>query len=557
MTSPRTLRARADAAFAAGLAAADGPPALRPLADALRAAREGLARPLGIALVGRVSSGKSTLVNALLGEEIAPTGITDLTFTVTRLTHGPERTVTAHFLDGRPPVPFRPEELAALAGAERTAGSAQPLLGIDHLAVTDPNPRLAAFDLIDTPGLDSVFEGDSAATLRLLGRTGAEVRDSSAAHAGRADALVVVTPWHGLAENLRTLLADLRGAGFAEHGPISTVAALTKVEQLWPDHPDPLRRGAELAAGTMAVPGTDRVLHTVRPVAGLLASGAAALTEELMADLAALAPLTARPSGRPDQDVLTVRLRRGPQWEQDPAVDLPVPPDRRRTLSRLLTPYGVHLACRLLHEERAADLPALRGLLLARSGIGGFTGLLEDHFGARADLVRLRGRLDHAYRVQARPAEPPSEPERVRAEAALAPLLALDHDEGAFLELEVLRDHYRGLLALDAELGGELPRVLGERGASAAERLGLPADADPAERRTAAHEGRIRWAAAAADPAHGGRTRRAVAAVLRAYEDLAAAHTDGPDLLDESDLTDGPGLSGTAAVRVPAGEGAR
>ncbi|MER5869770.1 dynamin family protein [Streptomyces sp. NPDC002044] len=528
MTSVRPLRARAEAAFTTGLGAAEGPPALRPLASALRSARERMSHPLRVALVGRVSSGKSTLINALLGQDIAPTGITDLTFTVTWLTHGPERTVTAHFLDGRPPVPFDPGDLAVLAGADRGTGSARPPEGIDHLTVTDPHPRLAALDLIDTPGLDSTFDGDSLTTLRLLGRTGTEVRETSAAHAGRADALIVVAPWQGLAENLRTLLAELRGPGFAEHGPVSTVAVLTKVEQLWPAHADPLRRGAELAAATMAVPGTDRVLFAVRPVAGRLAHGAAVLTQDQLADLFALAPLVDRPSSRPDQDELAVRLGRGPQWEQDPAVDLPLPPDRRRVLSRGLTPYGVHLACRLLRHEGVTDLPALSRALLARSGIGAFSDLLEHHFGGHADLVRLRGRLDHVYEVHARPAARLSEPDRDRADAALTPLFELDRGESGFLALDVLRDHYAGLLDLAAEHAAELPRVLGEHGAPAADRLGLPATADPAELRAAAHRGRVRWAAAAADPAHGGRTRRAVAVVLRAYEELAAAHPEAP-----------------------------
>ncbi|MEV6199651.1 dynamin family protein [Streptomyces sp. NPDC051771] len=525
------MRDRADGAFAAALDAVGESPALHPLAVSLRTARERMAGPLRVALVGRVSAGKSTLVNALLGEEIAPTGITDLTFTVTWLTHGPERTVAAHFGDGRPPVPFRPGELAGLAGGDRADGRARPLHGVDHLLVTDPHPRLAAFDLIDTPGLDSAFESDSLTTLRLLGRSDAEVRAASAAHAGQADALIAVIPCQGLSENLRTLLADLRGGGFAEHGPISTVGALTKVERLWPDHPDPLRRGAELAAGTLAVAGTDRVLFALRPVAALLACGAATMTEDMYADLLALAPLAGRASARPGRDLLAVRLSRGPQWEQRDDPDLPVPPERRRPLSRRLSPYGVHLACRLLYGGEAADLPALRRALVARSGIGSFTGLLERHFGGRADLVRLRGRLDHVYEVRSRPAGRLSEPDRLRADAALAPLLALDQDEPGFLALEVLRDHYRGLLGPGAgpgpAVGGgargeELARVLGEHGPSPASRLGLPADAGPAQVLDAARAGRARWAAAAADPGHGGRSRRAVAAVLRAYEELAS-----------------------------------
>jgi ribosome biogenesis GTPase A len=48
------------------------------LQDALSgviAARERLARPLTIAIMGEFSSGKSTFINALLGEAVAPMGV--------------------------------------------------------------------------------------------------------------------------------------------------------------------------------------------------------------------------------------------------------------------------------------------------------------------------------------------------------------------------------------------------------------------------------------------------------------------------------------------------
>src|SRR5690242_17465035 len=51
--------------------------------DALKRAKARLAEPLRVAVAGRVSSGKSTLVNALLGQPVAPTAAGECTKVVT------------------------------------------------------------------------------------------------------------------------------------------------------------------------------------------------------------------------------------------------------------------------------------------------------------------------------------------------------------------------------------------------------------------------------------------------------------------------------------------
>lgn len=55
-----------------------------------------LAEPLRIALAGTLKAGKSTLVNALVGDDIAPTDATEATRIVTWFRHGPTPRVTAN-----------------------------------------------------------------------------------------------------------------------------------------------------------------------------------------------------------------------------------------------------------------------------------------------------------------------------------------------------------------------------------------------------------------------------------------------------------------------------
>jgi hypothetical protein len=224
---------------------------------------------LTILVCGEFKRGKSTLLNALLDEQEAQ----ELTFNVTWIQYGEQPSLTLHYRDGRP---SRAADVEALARHVGRPDGAETGRVIDYLAVTDPAPYLRSFDLVDTPGLDSVFGDDSANTLRFLGDP--------------VDAMVLVVSGR-LQAREPDLLAD-----FQDHSlgptPINAIAALTKVEHLWDRRarPDPMAVGREIAAQAMSVPFVRRVVHSVYPVASLVAAAAAALIEHSLADLALCRP---------------------------------------------------------------------------------------------------------------------------------------------------------------------------------------------------------------------------------------------------------------------------
>ncbi|MGH4001886.1 MAG: dynamin family protein, partial [Pseudonocardiaceae bacterium] len=66
-----------------------------------------LGGPLQVAVAGRIKSGKSTLVNALIGRRVAPTDVGECTRLVTRFQYGTVDRVEIVFGDGRKQVlPF-------------------------------------------------------------------------------------------------------------------------------------------------------------------------------------------------------------------------------------------------------------------------------------------------------------------------------------------------------------------------------------------------------------------------------------------------------------------
>ena len=96
------LRERSIAAFDRAMMALGADPAAEPARALLSEQRGRLLSTLRVAVVGRVSSGKSTLVNALLGGYRVPTGATELTYNVNWLRYGEEPGILIHFRDGQP-----------------------------------------------------------------------------------------------------------------------------------------------------------------------------------------------------------------------------------------------------------------------------------------------------------------------------------------------------------------------------------------------------------------------------------------------------------------------
>jgi len=502
------LRERSIAAFDRAMMALGADPAAEPARALLSEQRGRLLSTLRVAVVGRVSSGKSTLVNALLGGYRVPTGATELTYNVNWLRYGEEPGILIHFRDGQP---VQRRELTDLERMTVRAGDDRELRDflsrIEYVEVRDTNPQLLDFDVIDTPGLDSYFGSDSANTLRFLGRAEEDVRAATVAHGSQADALVLVFA-RGLARGDTDLLADFQGAGLATATPITAVGAFTKVELYWPEH-DPMTEGRRVAGKMMTEAGASRLLFELRPVASLVGAGAATLTEDEYCDLAEL--------GRLAPDLLASRVARGPLFTSRNYDDMPVPATRRRALFRKLGGYGIVLSCGLIRDGLDTRT-GLREELIARSGVAAFKQLLAGHFGNHADAIKLQ-RAIAALQERQRlilPELPPRQ--RLRMDSAVAEVTRLGFAEHAFAELAVLQHHYDGRLELTAAQAAELLLVTGEQGTSLAARVGLPAHASAEALLRRAKERLAEWASYTADPSHSGPTRRAGQTIQRSYE---------------------------------------
>jgi GTP-binding protein EngB required for normal cell division len=135
----------------------------RPRIDALASRLED--DSFEVALFGRVSSGKSSLLNALLGTRVLPVGVNPITAVPTKLRYGVSLKVAVSYGDGRNAL-VSIEELARLVTEQGNPGN---LANIVRAIVEVPSPRLQrGILLVDTPGLGSLAKRGATETLAYL-----------------------------------------------------------------------------------------------------------------------------------------------------------------------------------------------------------------------------------------------------------------------------------------------------------------------------------------------------------------------------------------------------
>lgn len=114
-----------------------------------------------VACIGQFKRGKSTLIGALIGEPILPTGFVPVTALPTVIRFGNNRSARVRSNDGT----WREiaiEELAQYVCEEHNPENVKQVSGAE---VFVPSPLLAkGMCLVDTPGLGSVFAGNTATT---------------------------------------------------------------------------------------------------------------------------------------------------------------------------------------------------------------------------------------------------------------------------------------------------------------------------------------------------------------------------------------------------------
>ncbi len=149
----------------AGLPEVQGPQITR-LLDKLRENR------FNLVILGAFKRGKSTLINALLGEPVLPTAIVPLTSVVTILGYGESLDIQVHFQDGRNQTITQPE----LADYITEKGNPRNQKGVREVEIAYPSDYLRdGVRIIDTPGVGSVYSHNTEVAYNYLPQVDAAV----------------------------------------------------------------------------------------------------------------------------------------------------------------------------------------------------------------------------------------------------------------------------------------------------------------------------------------------------------------------------------------------
>jgi GTP-binding protein EngB required for normal cell division len=120
-----------------------------------------------VGVFGRVSSGKSSLLNHILQTDILPIGVTPVTAIPTRVSHGPVAEAGIEFAEAQPQiVPL--SELPEFATEQKNPGNKKH---VTRIFVKLPSDRLAeGVTFVDTPGLGSLAVVGAEETIAYLPR---------------------------------------------------------------------------------------------------------------------------------------------------------------------------------------------------------------------------------------------------------------------------------------------------------------------------------------------------------------------------------------------------
>jgi hypothetical protein len=353
----------------------------RSLVSQLRAE---FAEPLRVAVAGRIKAGKSTLVNALLRQRVAPTDVGECTRYVTWYRYGfPERIEIVARDGERQSRPLRAD------------GSLPPELDVDaaavhHLDVFLGNDTLRRLTVIDTPGLASVHDDRAAATRELL----ALDRDSRGA-VSQADVLLLVMAMDARDADRDVLEAFESQFDGLRKTALNAAAVLSKIDLR-------VEPGGEVLDGAHAIARSisERLrtpVAAVVPVATLLAETieCGLLSED---DVKALSDVAALDRG--------ARARLLRTADRFLTSDVPVAEARRARLLERLDLHGIAVALDQLDVARGSS--ALIRRLREESGIEAFRGNVLDAVARNADVLKCARLLTALARAGSDAADRPA-----------------------------------------------------------------------------------------------------------------------------------------------------
>ena len=338
----------------------------------------GIVRPFNIAVFGRMKTGKSSLINALLGRDLAITGVEETTATINVISHSSDPELrgkfTVHWKD-RPPETFPLERLSA-EWSGKTKEVVEKVARTAFIQLYSNDPALTLHEIIDTPGTGAAVSDHEKVAQAFL--------DPSVQEGRKADALVYVFGINGR-ETDEESLKTFREGCLPGSRPYNSVGVLHKWDATyWNSGGDwkEIQSKADRLRGQMKT-----VVADIIPVSAPIAMVASRATDD---DLAAICRLIADKGAR----TVETLLQDDEDWNDDS--------DCLALRKRFSIPWICFRICvREAIKMGGGTTPdALRARLRDLGGLDRLRNFLDRNFFKSAALIRQRQQYARFLRVK-------------------------------------------------------------------------------------------------------------------------------------------------------------
>jgi hypothetical protein len=341
-------------------------PELRLQESVLAELAESLSSPFTLAVFGYMKTGKSTLINALIGKPLAITGTDEATATLNWIVYGDEnqeKDFLIHWKDRHP-------EAMPVAALKQWAGKSPEVLErigqITHLQLFARSDLIKDINIVDTPGVGTVAQAHTNTANSIISKEEGK----------KADALLYVFPPVAKATDIENL-KKFQQPGGDPYNSIGVLHLWDGLEGLDP-FAEAVRKAKTLHTGRLndmkIHDGLEDLVCDIIPVSAPLALAARCATDEFFSQLIDLVK-----KGYSSDWLLAPEL-----WDEDA--------DRRfaRKLYSEMPWVSFTLLVRILGTKSPRNVSEAKNFCLEASGIERLEKELDRRFFLNAAIIKQR-----------------------------------------------------------------------------------------------------------------------------------------------------------------------
>ena len=425
--------------------------------NAIALAIDRLSQPMQLAIIGRLSSSKSTLVNALLGDPgIAKTDKSEETYNVSWIKYGENEDELTIVLKNNTKLRVPKSQLLDWTSRH---GQAELRDQVGHIEISVKNEFLKSVNIIDTPGLDSAYGADSQNTIRFLSEV-------------KPDAVVMLFTKSINVETL-DILTEFQSLFCSESfgiSPMNAIGVMGKVDEMWKildASKSPISRGSYVIDSLKSSnPGLEKTFQNIYPVSALLGLGSRTITESDVTHLMSLVNLTEKERIETFANV-NFFLKEKP--------NIPLSGMMRQILLNKLGLFGIYSAVEYLKQNLSCSIQDIKSHLERESGLDKLLAAVIMHFGKRAVIIKTRNSITTVISAITRAKVNESNPNTLQildriSDSLISTLLSIREYE----LWETLSKIYENKLVInDRDAITDLKYLSGESGYSARCKLGV------------------------------------------------------------------------------------